>query len=789
MSGISEKNQRRLRSSQIGDSDRVYRYVVLVWLAATGCLLGTRPPPAPRREPTLSLTTRTWTLPSGLRVLKVTDARATGVQVTLRLPVGAAHDPAGREGLAHVVEHLTFELVVGEQTITDRLARVATYFNASTTLDATTYVSRAPSGRLRELLAIEASRLTARCDALSESEFVREREVVLNELRQNAPALELHAVIVENLFPAGHPARRRIGGTLASVEAITRDDACAFLAERYSVTDAVLVISGDVSDAEAEAVVAAELGRVAPRAAARAAISFPSISIGALSKQVTAAVGTDTFVLAWPRPSAPERSAQRAAVLAMARNAIVRSVDGAVELLELGAEPAQLDVLVVRAEGDATAAQIADRVDEALRSLPDQYALIDIDEIDRLVMSPTRHGGLHSLYATLDDPLSRDPTFARWLAAGHEPAELVASFGRGVAALTRDDALSIARDELRYSTGQALLVTASDEVPPPTARAVDIPPHRRVTAATADAHRPASIPTPTAPAVRIRTLANGLEVVLIPRAGVPVIDVRMVFRAGRGDETRRGLAYLAANALRWDERYLKDGVLLRAAGGRTRVDADADTTTFAVRGLASQADYLLAGLRRWVRDGWYNDGDLLGGLQREPDVDAAWTDALLAAMFGDGHPYSTMAPHHVDTSITAAEVEAFRAAYFTPRNGALVITGDFDPELVGRWIDYLFADWHGRAAPTRPTPRTDSEPASLAGIVEAAHVESHCPPPCPIVRCSSSPRRCSRRSRARCARSSAPATAQARWSTTCGWRRTTCSAARSTPRGSPRRSR
>jgi hypothetical protein len=47
----------------------------------------------------------------------VRDPQATEVQVTMRYGVGAADDPIGKAGMAHLVEHLMHQQVPGTQSL------------------------------------------------------------------------------------------------------------------------------------------------------------------------------------------------------------------------------------------------------------------------------------------------------------------------------------------------------------------------------------------------------------------------------------------------------------------------------------------------------------------------------------------------------------------------------------------------------------------------------------------------------------------------------------------------
>ena len=65
---------------------------------------------------------------------------------------------------------------------------------------------------------------------------------------------------------------------------------------------------------------------------------------------------------------------------------------------------------------------------------------------------------------------------------------------------------------------------------------------------------------------------------------------------------------LAGRELTWDWRYVKDRLLFEAAGGLENASVGPERTTFGVAGTDNQLDYLLVGLRRWVREGLYDDG-------------------------------------------------------------------------------------------------------------------------------------------------------------------------------------
>src|SRR5690242_15068431 len=112
--------------------------VGLVCVVVSACATGRTFPPSPPRKASLGLSFATAKLPNGLRVVLVRDPNASEIQVTMRYRVGAADDPVGQEGIAHLVEHLMFQQQMGAQTLFATLEGVASSFNAFTSYDATT---------------------------------------------------------------------------------------------------------------------------------------------------------------------------------------------------------------------------------------------------------------------------------------------------------------------------------------------------------------------------------------------------------------------------------------------------------------------------------------------------------------------------------------------------------------------------------------------------------------------------------------------------------------------------
>src|SRR5450631_1840027 len=100
-------------------------------------------------------------LPSGMRIIIEEDRSQPLVAVVAVVDVGSAQDPVGKEGLAHLVEHLTFRAKPDGKLMRSSLLDFAgaSSWNAFTDHDLTTYVMVGPSEALPQLLALEGRRL------------------------------------------------------------------------------------------------------------------------------------------------------------------------------------------------------------------------------------------------------------------------------------------------------------------------------------------------------------------------------------------------------------------------------------------------------------------------------------------------------------------------------------------------------------------------------------------------------------------------------------------------------
>jgi hypothetical protein len=119
---------------------------VLLLLGLAGCAALTLPPNRPLARSVL-FRGAYEEFPSGLRLVVHEDPQASRVTMDVSYRVGATDEPAGKEGLAHLVEHLSFLSRPGGERaprLSSRLLASGTLSNAFTSYDGTDYFLTAP---------------------------------------------------------------------------------------------------------------------------------------------------------------------------------------------------------------------------------------------------------------------------------------------------------------------------------------------------------------------------------------------------------------------------------------------------------------------------------------------------------------------------------------------------------------------------------------------------------------------------------------------------------------------
>ncbi len=671
----------------------------------------------------VSFPLRDFRLPSGLRVVVEEDRRSPVVAVVAVVGVGGANDPAGKEGLAHVVEHLAFRARhEGGPSVWTRLEQLgAGGFNAFTSLDHTAYETLVPREALPALLKLEAQRLSAPLAGVTEQVFSVEREVVRNELRQRNETGFIGQVfhwVQETAFPTGHPYARPVIGSHESLSQLTLADAQRFVRKAYQPDNVTLVITGDVDLAGMEALLKQSLpeawhGEGPPLAVSpRLTEPAPEPPLAPRpAKLVTheAPVPSPELYLTWVLPRGfDEASAVHDFVRASLNSELFGAMrtDGDIAGIGTGLiSGTRASLLVVRvplntgAHPEDSAERVLDQVYQVWNSeggagdvLGRQWAFQQMQrgvvigmalesedllaraerraELTHFSLDARAYGRTQSALAALDGARVTDFAY-KWLQRDRARILLVKPGENGVPALTAN--LGLPPDEVAVTGPQGPLPTAL---------------------------------TSPAPVTSMR-LGNGMEVVLAPRPGLPLVSVGVALGGGEVSG-KRGAAELA------------EWVAFRKAtfqgqpgdyGLRGSRQLYRDHMRYGMAGAAGNVGNMLAILGEQL-DSMGTEFEVLRffsenmlpwrkALDGYPEARAE--RALQGALYGS-HPYGQPSTAEELGKVTQSDVEGWLSRVHNPANAVVVIAGEFDPRQVMPLVNQYLGGWGGTGAPVEAPP-------------------------------------------------------------------------------------
>ena len=140
------------------------------------------------------------------------------------------------------------------------LQEVGGVLNGSTNADRTNYWEVVPSNAVELALWMESDRMGYLLPALTDAKFENQRNVVLNERRQNyenRPYGFAGMSLVAALYPPAHPYHWMTIGAAADLQAARLEDVRAFFQTYYRPRNASLALAGDI-DADRALALAAE---------------------------------------------------------------------------------------------------------------------------------------------------------------------------------------------------------------------------------------------------------------------------------------------------------------------------------------------------------------------------------------------------------------------------------------------------------------------------------------------------------------------------------------------------
>ena len=698
-----------------------------------------------------------YRLGNGLDVILHVDHRVPIVHVEIWYKVGSKDEVAGKTGFAHLFEHIMFQGTkhIPEDAYFKYLAQAgASARNGSTGTDRTNYFETLPASQLELGLWLESSRMGFLLERPSFREtFANQRDVVKNERRQRVDNVPLGAVArleLEALFPAGHPYRHEVIGSMEDLDQASESDLKDFFARYYAPGNAALLIAGDIDPAVTKGLVEKYFG---------------PITAGAPIERV-------------PVPAVPPRAERRLAMEAKINLPRGRMVWNTVPVFAPG--DAELDMLAnVLGEGKGsrlyqrlvydlkiaqsvsvhhgsrvyggsfeiayaamqghTLAEIEKIIDEELDKLRGEPPTAD--EVERarnqiktdLLRSMEPLAGLASrlLYY---DVFAGDPTYLRHDIERYDQAtpEILGTWARKILAKDARVITSVEANPQAPIMGRLVKTAAATPArpaptaPPATPATPAARPQPVAARTTPDAAFRAALPQPgvkhafKVPTGKRLRLKNGLPVILAESHKLPLVTVDLVVKTGSSANAKDkpGLASLAANML--DEGTKKrtatqiaSEVAQLGASLVTYASWDASAVSLATmtenleRALPVWADVLLNPAFAEDELGRVVDNLASSLAQRKDSPPMVASQVFSRALWGDEHPFGWP-----DTGTEAslrklarADVKRFYDTFYAPNNAVLVVSGDITEKALRAKIEPLLASWKPKKVPPVKLPR------------------------------------------------------------------------------------
>jgi len=495
-----------------------------------------------------SLTTHRQRLGNGLTVLVREDHSAPVVAVVTHVKAGYFDEPDAVVGISHVLEHMYFKGTerreVGE--IARETKAAGGYLNAGTIYDHTSYYTVLPASALEQALDIQADAFQH--SAIDGQELRRELQVIIQEARRKLDNPE--AVAQERLFETmfdSHRMRRWRIGTESVLSGFTRADVLAYYRALYQPANAIVVIAGAVPAGRAFALAERYYGAMPAGEVLRDEGPPEPPTRGFRSRELAGDIMHTYLEWGWRTPGTlhPDTAVLDilALVLGQGRAARlyreVRDAGLASAVSAYNYTPTHLGVFGVSAElrpedtGSAVAA-IAGVLGGVARG-------IRVDEVERA------HNIMESrLIRRFETAEGQARLLAEWEALGG--FELAATYLDRLLATAPADLERVARDYLDHELGTLLLYR------PESSPAIDLVALERTVRqgavpAVADlsaaeqppAPRPAGVVASLRPrrivdGVHFHTTAAGTRVVILPRAGVPLVSLAIHYPGGMVQE-------------------------------------------------------------------------------------------------------------------------------------------------------------------------------------------------------------------------------------------------------------
>jgi zinc protease len=655
-----------------------------------------------------------FVLDNGLRVVVHEDHKTPIVAVNIWYHVGSKNEKLGKTGFAHLFEHLMFggsEHLQG--SFIESMERIgATDLNGTTSEDRTNYFENVPSSALDYALFAESDRMGHFYNTISQEILDLQRGVVQNEKRQgdNQPYAIVEDLVVKSTYPAEHPYAHTVIGSMEDLDSATLEDVRDWFKTYYTPSNAVLVLAGDITLAEAREKARRYFNEIAPGPPVAHQRAWIARMTGEHRETVQDRVPQARIYKIWNTPgqtSIPAGYLRLAAgILSSGKNSrlykrlvyddqIATQVSAYLDEREIGGQ----FVIVATARQGENLRKVEAALDQELARFLEEGPTAR--ELDRLkaqayaafVRGVERIGG----FGGKSDILATSVTYS---GTPHAYRERLRRLGEATVADLREAARAWLSDG----------VYALEVVPFAASRQIEAPAERSAIPALGAPH------DLKLPALHEERLSNGLRILVAERHEIPVVNFWLDVNAGyAADQSARpGTARLAASLLtggtaRRTALELSDE--LQMLGAQLTSGCNLDMSTVFLSTLKDTLDEALDLFADVVLGSVFPQADF--ERQRQLQLSAianekvtplqmalrAFPPILYGAQHAYGVPLTGTGTEQTVERMTREDMVRFHAAWFKPDNATLIVVGDTTAAEIKPKLEKFLAQWSPGKAP------------------------------------------------------------------------------------------
>jgi zinc protease len=658
-----------------------------------------------------------YTLDNGLTLIVHEDHKAPIVAVNVWYHVGSKNEKLGRTGFAHLFEHLMFN---GSENYNDDYFKAveplgATDLNGTTNNDRTNYFQNVPKTALDTILWLESDRMGHLVGVIDQPRLDEQRGVVQNEKRQgdNEPYSIAEEMSAKACFPAGHPYNWTVIGSMEDLSAAKLEDVQEWFKTYYGPNNAVVVIAGDITAADALAKVKRYFGDIPPGPPVSRFDQWVAKRSGTSRQWAQDRVPQTRLLKMWNVPGDATRDRVlldlAAQVLSNGKSSrlykrLVYDDQTATAAFAFNdtREIASLFTIQSDVKKDGDPAKVEAAIDEELAKFlkdgptADELERAKTDVFSGFIRGVERIGG----FGGKSDVLAAGMVYAGTADAYKNNLQVVRS---ATPAQVREAA------QRWLSDGAYIL-----QIDP-------FPADLKADGAGVDRKKlpeGGAAPAVVFPKIEKATLSNGMKVLFTRREAIPVIEFNLLLDAGYAAD-QGGIPGTATLAMSMLDEGTKTRNSLQISDEQQRLGAQIgsgsglDTSFVSLSAIKTNLDASLNLYADVILNPAFPDADFkrlqkqqIARIQREKVQPVGMALRVFPKLlYGQGHPYglpfSGSGFEDGVAKLTREDLVKFHGAWFKPNNATMVVVGNTTMDEIKPKLEALFKDWKSGTAPSK----------------------------------------------------------------------------------------